>query len=298
MDIEELRAQIEGLFNSTLDDDGNHRIGDLSHPKLEEKHGLDLTYLKSVSFEGSSIRSDLRHCPTDELGIKPLIQNWTVPTNLLEGGLRLFGDSILAYHDLEESAGELRYYPSVILTFWAGFETFVRQSCEVMLLTVPHVPEPVVHFLREKERYVHENGLIKTKRRYRPVLERYFLLLRYGCGYEVNRSCTHWQGLKEAQRLRDYYTHLDINEPRSISANDVAVFMEQVMLGIIWPSTEIKRTLLVGIHRLYWIWDALGKLIRPFSERPIFKDWILNGPRMIYAPFKGVDSDRFPSIER
>lgn len=297
MDSDDLRIHIGELFDPTSDDRGDRGTGEMPHPRLEGKHRLDLTYLKLNVFEGAAVRSSLRVCRAEEPKIAPLIKNWTVPTSMFEAGLRLFGDSILAYHNSKERAGEIRYYPSVLLTFWAGFETFVRQACEVMLLTVSHVPEPVVQFLREKEVYVENNGLIKMKQRFRGVLDRYRLLLRYGCGYDVNSNSTHWRGLRQAKQLRDYYAHLDLTEPRCISANDVAVCMEQILLGIIWPSSEIRRTLLVGIYRLYWIWDALVPLVTPFTERPLFKDWPLESPTLIYAPFKGVDSSRFPRID-
>lgn len=97
--------------------------------------------------------------------------------------------------------------------------------------------------------------------------------------------------------LRDYYTHLDVHDPRSISAEQVLNFMESVLLGIIWPSAEIKRTQLLGIYRLYWMWDSLRKVTSPFIEQPFFKDWPLDGPQTIYCPFNSVDTQRFPNSQ-
>ena len=74
--------------------------------------------------------------------------------------------------------------------------------------------------------------------------------------------------------------------------------MEAVLLGVIWPSSELKRTQLLGIYNLYWKWDELRKLAAPYREQPFFKDWQLKPPYTIYCPFDGVDTDRFPEGQR
>src|SRR5207247_3817243 len=122
---------------------------------------LDLTYLKTSVF-GSSINTHIRICPYDEPRIPPLIRNLDVPSRLLEAGLRLFGDSILAYHGRTTRKSELRYYPSTILTFWSGFETFVRHTSEFMLLTVRNVPTAVANFLRDEETFVDRQGNVSA----------------------------------------------------------------------------------------------------------------------------------------
>lgn len=299
MDIEDLRSELLGLFNPEPDDYGGPPRGDIPHPRLEKEHGLDLTYLETFTFkwEGASHHPRTRLCQPDESRIRPLIHNLDVPSRLFEAGLRLFGDSVLAYHELKKRTGQLRYYPPVILTFWSGFETFVRHTSELMIVTALNVPELVGRYLRDEERFVNKKGDIETKPRYQSVLDRYFILLRYGYGYHMDRGSRHWQRLEEARKLRDYYTHLDVNDPRSISTDEVLNFMEAVLLGIIWPSVEIRRTQLLGIYHLYWMWDALRKLASPFTEKPFFKDWPLDGPLTIYCPFENVDAKRFPNSD-
>jgi len=264
---------------------------------LEKEHGLDLSYLQTFTWEGSTVHPHTRLCPDDEPRIRPLIHNLDVPSRLLEAGLRLFGDSVLAYHERKERKGNLRYYPPVILTFWSGFETFVRHTSELMLVAAKNVPELVARFLRDEEGFVDRNGDVAIRTRYQSVLERYAVLLRYGYEYRVDRGAKYWQRLEEARKLRDYYTHLDVNEPRSISVDEVLNFMEVVLLGIIWPSAEMKRTQLLGIYHFYWTWDMLRKLTTPFVEQPFFHDWVLNGPHTIYCPFSGVDTERFPNSD-
>ena len=297
MDIEELSADLEALFNPEPDDFPGRPTGDIPHSRLEKEHGLDLSYLETFNWEGSSIHPHTRLCPPDEHRIRPLIHNLDVPSRLLEAGFRLFGDSILAYHDRKERKGQLRYYPPVILTFWSGFETFVRHTSELMLVATRNVPELVGRFLRDEEAFVDRKGDLALRTRYQSVLDRYVVLLRYGYAYQVDRGSKYWQRLEEARTLRDYYTHLDVNEPRSISVEEVLNFMEAVLLGIIWPSAEMKRTQLLGIYRMYWTWDTLRKLATPFVEEPFFKDWVLDGPHTIYCPFTGVDTERFPNSE-
>lgn len=72
--------------------------------------------------------------------------------------------------------------------------------------------------------------------------------------------------------------------------------MEAVLLGIIWPSCEIGRTQLLGVHRLYWTWDSLRKLTGEHVEQPFLFEWQLGGSRdMFYCPFDAVDTLRFPN---
>ena len=226
MDLEDLRNELAGLFDQDPGKDGGPSTGDISHPRLEAVHGLDLSCLDTfgLNWEGSTMHPRTRSYPPDEHQILPLIRNLDVPHRLFDAGLRLFGDSILAYHGKTKRVGVLHYYPPVILTFWSGFETFVRHTSELLLFTVQKVPPTVASFLRDEEEFVSPKGDISKKKRYRSVLARYRVLLRYGYGYHLNCSSKHWQGLERAKTLRDYYTHLDVNDPRSLSSEEVSRF--------------------------------------------------------------------------
>lgn len=297
MDIDEIYGELDALFNPEPDEDRGPSTGDFPHPRLGKKYGLDLYYLEAFIWEGSTIHQNTRLCPMDENRIKPLIRNLDVPSRLFEAGLRLFGDSILAYHEQSERKGRLRYYPAIILTFWSAFETFVRYSSELMLITVPSVPLEVSNFLRDEETFVNPKGEIVKGIRYHSLLDRYVVLLRYGSNYQVDRGSMYWQNLEQARKLRNYYTHLDVNDPKSISSEQIIEFMEKILIGIIYPSAEMKRTQLLGIYRIYWMWDTLRKLSEPFTEQPFFKDWALHGPYTIYCPFDNVDKERFPNSQ-
>lgn len=220
-----------------------------------------------------------------------------VPDRLFEAGLKLFADSIIAYHDKKERKGNIRYYPSAIMTFWGGFETYVRYSSELMLTTVKDIPQLIADYLREQEAYVNKKGEKCFKDRYRPLLDRYALLLKYGYNYTVDRGSKHWQDLQKAKDLRDYYTHLDIHDPRAVSSIEVLGYMEAIMMALIWPSCELNRTIMLGIYRLYETWARLVELQTEYIEQPFFKDWCMDGLHMFHCNFDNVDTSRYPNTK-
>jgi hypothetical protein len=210
--------------------------------------------------------------------------------------LQLLADSILAYSDKDKCEGEIRYYPAVVLTFWSGFECFVRHSSEMLLLTVPNIPPPVAHFLQETENVVEANGAIGTRARYQSVLDRYSVFILNAYGHRIDRGSSFWQGLREAKALRDYYTHLDVNAPRAITTADVMSFIERTLLGLIWPSSILKRTFMLHQYLLYEIWSELREYAKEYRERPFFMDWHLKEPHLFHCNFEGIDASRFPSV--
>ena len=295
MELEELKEQIELLLNPEPDEDG---FGPHEFPRsrLKKVHRLDFPYMKTFDWEGSTFHPHTRLCGADEDEFHLLTRNSDMPKRLMFSALQLLADSIVAYFDKDEREGEVRYYPAIVLTFWSGFETFVRHSSELLLLMVPDIPAPVMHFLRETENAVEANGSIKVRTKYQSVLDRYSVFIFYAYGHNIDRGSRFWQDLKRAKALRDYYTHLDVNEPRAITTADVMAFIEWTLLGLIWPSSILQRTFLLGQHRLYNIWAELQEYAVEYKERPFFLDWHLKEPRMFHCNFEGVDASRFPSV--
>jgi hypothetical protein len=76
----------------------------------------------------------------------------------------------------------LRFYPPIILTFWSGFEAFVRRSSELMIYTSKDLPDPIIDYLRDEITTLGTTGVINKQTRYQPVLDRYAVLLKYGFG--------------------------------------------------------------------------------------------------------------------
>ena len=296
-ELEALREDIEVLFERG--DDEGYPLPESPHARLGEVHGLDLSYMggRSMFWEGSTMHRDTRYCPADEERLHTLSRNSDVPGRLFEAALRLFGDSIVAYHGKARRKGDIRYYPSVLLTFWSGFETFVRYSSELMIITVKGVPEAVERYLRERELFLDKKGAIRTRPRYKSVLDRYAVLLRYGYGFGVDRGNKYWQRVDRARQLRDYYTHLQVADPRPITAQEVLDFMESVMLAIIWPSSALKRSLFLGVHNLYHIWAGLADEVEEYTEQPFFYEWDLREERQFHCNFENVDTLRFPNTK-
>jgi hypothetical protein len=290
---DEIREEIQHLFNSERDEGGIVRRG-LSQPRLTKKHHLDLAYLATLDWEGSSVHKHTRLRDGDE--IDTLTRNSDMPYRLMLSGLQLLAESIVTYAESNKREGEIRYYPGVVLTFWSGFESFVRYSSELLLVTVPSVPPPVGFFLREIENMVDARGRIGTRAKYQSVLDRYSVFLASAYDLHVDRGSRFWLGLVKAKTLRDSYTHIDVNLPRAITTGDVLEFIERTLLGLIWPSSLLGRTLMLEQYFLYEIWDRLCNLAEEYRERPFFMDWHLKEPSLFHCNFERVDEDRFPSV--
>lgn len=296
MDPSEFAEEWSSLLHPEPDEDGFFPR-EYPHPRLSTVHGLNFDYFESdFAWEGSSTHPYTRLCPKEEEVVHALTRNQDVPERLFEAALKLFADSILAYHEAKRT-GELRYYPPVILTFWSGFETFVRRLSELLIATVKGIPDPVVNFLREREAFVDVNGAIKQRTRFQSVLDRYSVLLVHGYGWKPDRGSKVWQKVA-AKALRDYYTHLDITEPRAVTSEQVHQFMENILLAIIWPSSVLQRTLLLGEYRLYELWECLYRSAESYTEQPFFLDWHLKQEYLFHCNFENVDADRFPNTDQ
>ena len=248
-----------------------------------------------MDWEGSTMHPHTRICGPDASQLHSLSRNMNVSNNLFGTALKLFADSIIAYHDLQERIGGIKYYPPVIMTFWSGLETYVRYSSELLLITVNGISPVTADYLLEQEVYVNKKGEECTRDKYQPVLDRYALFLKCAYGFTVDKGSRYWQALQAAKDLRDYYTHLDVHDPRAVSSQDVLDYMEAIMMALIWPSCELKRTLLLGIYRLYEIWAELCKLQNEYTEQPFFKDWHMDDGYMFHCNFENVDASRFPN---
>ncbi len=178
MELEELKEQIELLLNPEPDEDG-FVPREFPHSSLEKVHKLDFSYMKTSDWEGSTMHRHTRLCGAGDDEFHLLTRNSDMPERLMFSALQLLADSIVTYFDKDEREGQIRYYPAIVLTFWSGFETFVRHSSELLLLMVPDIPAPVMHFLRETEIAVEANGSIKVRTKYQSVLDRYSVFIFY-----------------------------------------------------------------------------------------------------------------------
>jgi hypothetical protein len=299
---DDLAADIDGIFNPEPDEDREPR--EFPHKRLIDKYGFDFKFMETFAWEGATMHPNTRTWPEGEPGGDDLTRSMDVPGRLFLSGLRVFADSILVYSTSKDKPSELRFYPPVVLTFWSAFEAFVRHSSELMIHTSKDLPSPIADYLRDETTTVNNRGVIGRERRYRAVLDRYAVLLQYGFNHKIDRGNKHWQALEGAKDLRDYYTHIDAMNSRSISSDQVLNYMEAVMLGIIWPSAEVQRTILLRIHDLYWTWAQLVDLARDHLpkghiEQPFFHAWRLDQQtHLFYCPFTSVDEERFPNSDQ
>jgi len=295
-DLEQLRGELHCVFHPGREEDGLS-LREYPHRRLKEQHKLDFTYMESFSYEHDCIHRYNRVCPVGDRRIDILTRNLDVPISLFRSALQLYGDSLLEYHEKTERKGRLHYYPPVILTFWSGFETFLRLSSERLLTTVPSIPKEIAAFLGDEESWVDGKGDVCTRPRFQSALQRYAVFLKHGYKLQIDRGACYWQRLEKARKLRDYYTHLDIEKPRVLSSEDVLTFMESVLLGILWPSSLLQRSLLLGVFDLYETWATLRDRTRPYVEQPFFIDWHLGDARMFHCNFEGVDTAKYPNMD-
>lgn len=293
--LQDFMDKIHWLFHPEPDEDG---IAPREFPnkRIREHYGLNMSYMESFDWEGSSVHKYTRLCPSEEERIHVLTRNQDVPYRLFGAALRLFADSIIEYHDKNDKEGELRFYPPIVLTFWAGFEAFVRYSSELLIVTANGLPVEVVNFLSEQEKYIDRKDEVSVRAKYQGVLDRYAVFLKYAYNFDVTKGDKYWQDLVRAKKLRDYYTHLDVSEPREIRSQEVLVFMEAILLAIIIPSAELQRTLMLGVYWLYEIWTTLNDYNVEYTERPFFMNWHLKEEYLFHCNFESVDRERFRSM--
>lgn len=296
LDLAAFSDEFLELVDPTPDEDG-YPPQEFPHARLRSQHGLTFEYFAEPLHEGSSVHRYTRLCPQQNETIRALTRNQDVSERLFLSALQLFADSVRAYAHRPKRTGDLHYYPSVVLTFWAGFETYVRWASELLIATSPTVPSAVSNFLLDCELVVEPSGQVRERAKYAPVLARYSVLLFHGYALQVDRGSTFWQALVAAKELRDYYTHLDVNRPRALSSAEVLRYMEAVLLALIWPSSTLQRTLMLGQYRVYEVWEFLSRHDPQFIEQPFFLEWGLQGEYLFHCNFETVDTSRFPTMD-
>lgn len=147
--------------------------------------------------------------------------------------------------------------------------------------------------LLEMRQVIDKNGTIKDRRDNKPVLERYWLLLKYGCNLELDRGSRVWQDGRAVEKARNMLVHYNISKAPSLTTSQVWEYLEAVMLLFITPSVLTKRTLLSQQFDLYSILVRLYPLISKFEEKPLHKE--CRPTALIFnCPFDGIDEVRYP----
>jgi len=180
------------------------------------------------------------------------------------------------------------------MTAWAAFEAWVKINSEIFITVVPSIPTPVKNALMETKPIVERNGIIKNRPDRKSVLDRFWLLLKYGCNIEYDRGDKIWQSGERLSQARDSLVHYNVSVAPSIKASELWSHLEALMLLFIAPSTQARRTLLTHQFDLHFLLSVLHPLITEFEERPLHKGWA-RGSWIFSCPFDGVDEAKYPS---
>lgn len=290
---EELREILEPILYPEPDED--QVGGAYPHRRLSDEHRLDCSYWSShETSSGSRLNRAIRRKDDPLLDS---VQSLTVPGSLSVAAIRLFGDSLVYYADEDkarEGSGAFRYYPSILITFWAAFEAFVRLQSELLAAMSGSLPDAVRLALLEEEDYVDDKGRVRRRSRRRPVLERYAMLLQYGFSHSVDRGGRFWQRGEEAVQARDALAHYHVAQAPSITCRALWEHLEAIALLWIAPSAQIGRSVYYQQFDCYEMLADLHPFLHDYEERPLHKGWIKSGGILVYAPFDGVDSARYP----
>lgn len=291
MNIDDLKYQIESILHPEPDEDGQNYWA-FPHKRLSSVHGLDISYFRGpLDIKGDGVFERLLNDDADPL--HDTIQCITVPSSLLMASFHLFADSLIEYHDRERRWDLYRFYPSILMTVWSAFEAWLRISSEILVAAVTTLPRPVKEALLEVRQVVRKNGQIKDHTDRRSVLERYWLLLKYGCNLEFDRGNPVWQAANKVVTARDSLVHYNASNAVSLTASQVWEYIESVLMLFIAPSTLARRTLFIHQFDYYGILAELHSLISEFEERPLHKGWP-RGAMIIHCPFDGIDETKYP----
>lgn len=268
------------------------------HPRLKTVHGIDTSFVDPrTQRTWMTPHSYVANDPTDP--IFDTLESVSVPGSLMHAALCVFGDSIVEYSNPRYAErgpkkwGPLRYYPAVLMTFLAGFEAWVRISSEFLVATVPSLPSPVADALLERRPVIERSGRIDSQPDRRNPLERFYLLVAYGCNAKLDRGGAAWQGLEKAFSARNALVHYDTKEVPALSTKQLGAHVEATLLGIIAASSTAGRSLFQDQFELYDVLMRLLELAPDFEERPVHKGWPRE-PSIVYCPYDGVDTTRFP----
>ena len=185
MDYEELYGQIYNIFHHepVIGNEGEEYYETPPQDRLTAEFGLDTSYWKPFEYGAGSAL--VRRATVDDNDLSSVIQAQQAPFELFFGTIRLLGDSIILYHNEDPRHGPYRYYPAILMSAWASFEAFVRVSSELLVKTARALPNSIQLALLESEDGIEKNGVIRSRRKFRPLLDRYWWLLKFGYGWNM-----------------------------------------------------------------------------------------------------------------
>jgi hypothetical protein len=240
----------------------------------------------------------MRRARIHDNDLSSVIQAQQAPYELFFGTIRLFGDSIVLYHNAAPRHGPYRYYPAILMSAWASFEAFVRVSSELLVKTAKALPNPIQLALMESQDRVEKNGAIRTQSKFRPLLDRYWWLLKFGYGVEYDRGNRIWQLGQSALTKRNELVHYEVSDMPALTATELWQHLEAILLLLIGPSAQIRISVMPRQYELYGVLVQLRELIEEFEERPFFKDKPVDLRGVVFpCPFQDIDDVKYPTSE-
>jgi len=283
---------VESALAPPEDDEGPVSIGPM--PWLRARY--DLTYWEPFEFGSTSPFSKLMDCATDELF--PVIQSLTVAVFLMEAAIRLVGDGLIAYAEKPQPRSEFfRFLPPALITFVSGFEALVRLQSETLVHVAKVLPPAVRLALMEVEEVLERDGRVIQRPRSRSTLDRYSFLLKYGYNFDVDRGSLEWQRAEESIHLRNEIVHYEVRECPSLKASSVLHAMEGLLLALIAPSAQLRRSVWSGQFEQFFLLDGLREAldqVGDFEEAALHKRAQRRGSAVFPCSFLNVDDARYP----
>jgi hypothetical protein len=290
MDLPDLKVEVNSILRPDRAEEDSLPWA-APHRRLSSVHGLDTSYFRDpFDLKGDGAFERLLDDESDQL--HDTLQSASVPMSLFTAAVQLFGDSLIEYHGRKKRWDVYRFYPPILMTAWAAFEAWVRISSEILVAVVPKLPRAVTDALLERREIVDDSGKVKIKRDSKPVLTRYWLLLKYGCNLNYDRSSAIWQAGDRIRTVRDSLVHYDVRGAPSLTASELWKHMEAVLLLSIEPSTKLGRTLFRPQFDLYATLAGLQPLITEFEERPFHKGWPKDAA-IFDCPFDVADETKY-----
>lgn len=294
---DELCGAIHSIFNPepVIGNEGEEWYETPPLERLGIEFKLDTSYWRP--FEYGSLSPLMRQATTHNDELAAIAKAQQVPRELFMGTLRLFADSIIEYDEKRPRIGPYRFYPAILMSGWASFESFVRIYSELLVKTVPTLPAVVSEALLEKRATIDEQGKITSRRTPQPLLSRYAWLLKFGYGCNYDQGSRIWQLGRAAMTKRNELVHYEFSDMPALSTTQLWEFLESILLLLIGPSSLIKKSLMPSQYELYGVLSDLRPLIEEFEGKPFLKDWPLDLEAIIFpCAFDRVDEAQFPTM--
>jgi hypothetical protein len=286
-DHDELGAAIYSIFNPEPDVGSEGEEWHETPPleRLSTDFKLDPSYWRPHEY--GSISALVRRARAHTPDLAAIVKAQQVPRELFMGTLRLFADSLLEYGGKKVRTGPYRFYPAMLMSGW------------LLVKTVPTLPTPVSEALLEWKDIINPQGKIVRRTTFQPLLRRYSWLLKFGFGCEYDQGSRIWQLGYDAMRKRNQLVHYEFSDMPSLTTIRLWEHLESILLLLIGPSCQIKKSVMPSQYELYGVLSDLRPLIEDFVEKPNFKDWPLDLKAVIFpCAFDGIDENEFPSMAR